>query len=177
VPEEVAPKAVIATIGEDRPGIVADLASLVLDTGANIEDSRMTVLGGEFAVLMSVSGADADLTELETAIKALSSSSDIAYLFRRTSDRGASSHNVVDFTVEAMDHPGIVQSVAGFFSQRGINIRSLNTETSPAAHTGTPVFTVLITAEVPSETDLSTLSDDFVDFCESRNLDGATVSN
>ena len=50
--------AVIATIGEDRPGIVNELSQLVHALGLNIEDSRMTVLGGEFAVLMSVSGDD-----------------------------------------------------------------------------------------------------------------------
>jgi glycine cleavage system regulatory protein len=38
----------------DRPGIVADLAQLVFDCEANLEDSRMTLLGNEFAAILLV---------------------------------------------------------------------------------------------------------------------------
>ncbi len=44
-------RAVISTIGRDRPGIVNELSETVFGLGVSIEDSRMTVLGGEFAVV------------------------------------------------------------------------------------------------------------------------------
>ena len=47
-------KAVISTIGHDRPGLVSDITAIATDLALNIEDSRMTVLGGEFDVLMAV---------------------------------------------------------------------------------------------------------------------------
>ena len=50
-------KAVISTIGHDRPGLVSDITAIATDLALNIEDSRMTVLGGEFAVLMAVEGS------------------------------------------------------------------------------------------------------------------------
>ena len=48
---------VITALGEDRPGIVDELSSVLSKKQLNIEDSRMSVLGGEFAILMLVSGA------------------------------------------------------------------------------------------------------------------------
>ena len=42
-------KAVISTIGHDRPGLVSDITAIANEHQLNIEDSRMTVLGGEFA--------------------------------------------------------------------------------------------------------------------------------
>jgi len=57
---------VISALGSDRPGIVESLSRAVLEHNGNILDSRMTVLGGEFAVLMLVSGSDATLDQLET---------------------------------------------------------------------------------------------------------------
>jgi len=36
---------ILSAIGRDRPGLVAELARLVLDSDANVEDSRMTILG------------------------------------------------------------------------------------------------------------------------------------
>ena len=50
-------------IGKDRPGIVADLAELIFDHGCNLEDSSMTVLGSEFAVLLLFTGEGTDLEE------------------------------------------------------------------------------------------------------------------
>ncbi|MBZ0172189.1 MAG: hypothetical protein K8E66_07410, partial [Phycisphaerales bacterium] len=40
---------VLSAIGQDRPGLVAELAQLVYDCDANLEDSRMTILGTDFA--------------------------------------------------------------------------------------------------------------------------------
>ena len=48
---------VISALGSDRPGIVESLTGEILAHNGNILDSRMTVLGGEFAVLMLVNFA------------------------------------------------------------------------------------------------------------------------
>ena len=51
----------LSAIGRDRPGIVADLAELIYECDCNLEDSSMTLLGPEFAVLLLLSGEGADL--------------------------------------------------------------------------------------------------------------------
>src|SRR5262249_38720419 len=43
---------ILSAIGTDRPGLVADLAQLIYDCDANLEDSRMTILGSDFALLL-----------------------------------------------------------------------------------------------------------------------------
>ena len=48
---------VITALGDDRPGIVDELSNALFRRDLNIEDSRMSVLGGEFAVLLLVSGS------------------------------------------------------------------------------------------------------------------------
>ena len=165
-------RAVIATIGQDRPGLVNELSEVVLGESLNIEDSRMTVLGGEFAVLMSVSGSTGSLDALEAKLEALGTRSGFAFLFRRTTERASARVTGLSVRVEAMDHPGIVHRVARFFSERGINIRELETETEPAAHTGTPVFSLRMEVEVPEAEDLKRLTAAFTEFCEVRALDG-----
>ena len=73
-------RAVVAAIGEDRPGLVNDLAKLALDLKLSIEDSRMTVLGGEFAVLMSVAGGGLALARLEDKLARLAEDNGLAYI-------------------------------------------------------------------------------------------------
>ena len=40
---------ILLSSGKDRPGIVDDISTLLFDKGANIEDSRMAVMGGCFS--------------------------------------------------------------------------------------------------------------------------------
>jgi glycine cleavage system transcriptional repressor len=165
-------KAVIATVAEDRPGLVSELSELVLGLDLNIEDSRMTVLGGEFAVLMSISGSDANLTSLETKLAAQGEAGGFAYLYRRTGDRPEKPRQRLVVNIEAMDHPGIVHRVAAFFSERGVNIAELSTDTERAAHTGAPIFNLNMEIEAPVDESLEALSDAFRTFCDQENLDG-----
>ena len=68
---------VISALGSDRPGIVESLSRAVLARQGNILDSRMTVLGGEFAVLMLVAGSDSTLERLESDQSSLSQQLDL----------------------------------------------------------------------------------------------------
>ena len=56
---------VLSAIGTDRTGVVQDITKVILACGGNIEESRMTTLGAEFAVLMLVSGNWHTLDKLE----------------------------------------------------------------------------------------------------------------
>ncbi len=166
-------RAVISAMGQDRPGIVSEISGIVHDLNLSIEDSRMTVLGGEFAMLVSVAGGDLPLKRLETKLGQLAERMELAFLFRRTQGR----QNVegrVPYTVSvtAMDHPGIVHRVADFFSSQGINIYNLDTVTERAAHTGTPIFSLVMEVEVPPEVRIVELRDSFFYFCDDHDLDG-----
>src|SRR3990172_1877507 len=73
----------LSAIGRDRPGIVADLAELIYECDCNLEDSSMTVLGGEFAVLLLLSGSGPDVDErLRSACKHLEWEKRLTVFFR-----------------------------------------------------------------------------------------------
>jgi glycine cleavage system transcriptional repressor len=46
---------VISAVGKDRPGIVAGVSKVLFEAGCNLEDSSMTILEGEFAMILVVS--------------------------------------------------------------------------------------------------------------------------
>ncbi len=49
--------AILTAIGSDRVGIVDDLTAAILERQCNVEESRMTVLGGEFSIFAGGKGA------------------------------------------------------------------------------------------------------------------------
>lgn len=165
---------VISAIGSDRPGIVQALSGAVLSRAGNILDSRMTVLGGEFAILMLVSGEDNAIAQLEADRERLEESLGLQLTLKRTRQRDTA-NRALPYRVEvvAMDHPGIVHDIANFFSGRGINIDDLVTGTYAAPHTGTTMFNLHMTLSVPAEESISRLREAFFDFCEVRNVDAS----
>lgn len=166
---------VISAIGEDKPGIINALSKVATQNQCNILDTRMTVLGGEFALLMMVSGQSPDL---ESAIPALSATADklgLTTILKRTQPRKANaSSRPYRVEVVAIDHPGIVTEIAGFFSSRDMNIEEMETGAYAAAHTGTPMFSLEMTVNIQGTVAIAGLKDAFIAFCDERNLD-ATI--
>jgi glycine cleavage system transcriptional repressor len=163
---------VIAAVGEDRPGLVDQLSGYILETGCNIADSRMMVLGGEFAVLLLVCGNWNNLAKLEAQLEQIQTKLGMTISVKRT-EKKRRNGEFLPYAVDvvSLDHPGIVHNLANFFSQRNINIQDLSTSSYAAAHTGTLMFSVHISLEVPADTHIASLREEFLDFCDRLNLD------
>ncbi len=163
---------VISAVGEDRPGLVDRISRCILDHEGSIADSRMTVLGGEFAIILLVSGNWNSIARLETALPALGEELGMVITTRRTASR-ETARDLLPYAVDvvALDNPGIVHRLANFFSRRSINIQDLATSSYAAPHTGTPMFAVHMTVDVPASTHIASLREEFMDFCDQLNLD------
>jgi len=164
---------VISAIGQDRKGLVSQLSAAIVENGANILDSRMTILGGEFAILILVTAPWNALAKLEQHLPTLSQELDLTLISKRT-NTSEQTESALPYHVEvvAIDQPGIVKEIAGFFSEQGVNIHDLNTIRYQAAHTGTPLFSISMTLNVPSALSLSELRERFFNLCDEQNIDG-----
>ena len=163
---------VVAALGHDHPGLVKALSQSVLDAGCNISDSRMTVLGNEFALIMMLSGTWNAIAKIEDLLPKLQEKLGLTITSRRTETR-AGAGNIIPYAVEvvAMDHPGIVHDITNFFSERNINVEDLYTTVYQAPHTGAPMFSLHMTVAVPGDHSIAALRGEFMDFCDALNLD------
>lgn len=163
---------VVSALGEDRPGLVNELSRVILDCDCHIADSRMTVLGGEFAMLLMVQGNWNTLTKLEMQLKRLEQTLNMTIIAKRTEDRTPTG-DALPYAVEvvAVNQPGIVHHLANFFASRSINIEDLVTRSYSAPHTGTPMFSVNLAIGIPANTHIALLREEFLDFCDDLNLD------
>ncbi len=146
----------MAAIGRDRPGIVADLSECVYSCGCNLEDASMTMLGSEFATLMLVSGAGADLQErLYEATKRLEWERGLT-VFLRPVDGPSPAGGGGDWTLSAVgvDKAGIVAGVSRVLADHDVLITDLRGEAKPVAESGTPLYTLQIRMRVPEGCDL-----------------------
>ena len=165
---------VISALGNDKLGIVNELSKTILAQGGNISESRMTVLGGEFAMMLLVTGTqeciDNILSKLEETGEKLNLTLIAKDIQAQKKDQKRLPYQV---KVVSMDHPGIVHNISDFLSSRDLNIEEVETKTYPAAHTGTPMFSLDMTISIPADSSVKTLRDEFITFCDDLNLDAS----
>lgn len=147
----------LSAIGRDRPGIVADLAELVYDCNCNLEDSSMTILGSEFAVLLLLTGEGADLDQrLSGACKRLEWEKRLT-VFVRPLEGEPIPYSVgkearpYDLRATGVDKAGLVARVARALARRGVSIAQMFTHSRPEPGTGTPLYTMSIRLDVPAD--------------------------
>jgi glycine cleavage system transcriptional repressor len=165
---------VLSALGPDRPGLVAEITEYLTERGANVEDSRMAVLGGEFGVLILVSGTPEKIEAIERDRAALMEKTGTELLLRRTKSpedhrRAASIPCLV--TAEALDHEGIVRAVARALHGAGVNIVSLETSAYQAPVTGSPLFRLEARVDLPAQVTVGKLRKAMDAVAEEENLD------
>jgi len=149
---------ILSAIGRDRPGLVAELARLVLDSDANIEDSRMTILGSDFAVILLCSSGDADAGDrLAVGAKQLERDHGLTILLRHLEGGPrpavpASGTQLYRVVAAGEDKAGIVAGICFALADHGVNIVDLSTRSQPGPG-GSPHYQMTIVAEVPASLD------------------------
>jgi glycine cleavage system transcriptional repressor len=140
-------------IGPDKRGIVAKITSFIIAQQANIEESRMARLGGEFAVIMLISLPSANSEVLISQLASLEEDG-LTIVVRHTDlSRLKVFDGFVPYEISVIgaDHEGIVYRVAEYLAEERIQVDSLETHVTPAPVTGTPLFSMQAILHSPPE--------------------------
>lgn len=148
------PKRYIMTaFGQDRVGIVADITQVMYDNGCNLEDSSMTRLADEFALILLFSSTDPELEgKLDLACRRLEREKGLSTFFRsleKESPESLESSPTHRLHIEGIDQCGIVYKVSRYMTQNNINIVTLRSKRSFSPQSGTAIYTIDIEVEVP----------------------------
>lgn len=144
---------ILTLTGPDRVGLVEAVTKILLERGGNVETSRMARLGGAFAILMQATLPAEQVAGLEVAFKSLSDQGykiTVAQIDHAPAQPQAG-FRMYQVSVIGADHEGIVYQVAQSLAQRGINIESMETATTGAAMSGTPLFSMSALVSVPAD--------------------------
>jgi glycine cleavage system transcriptional repressor len=177
----------LSAIGRDRPGIVADLADLIYECDCNLEDSSMTILGSEFAVLLLLTGEGHGLeshglegpdveARLSAACKRVEWEKRLTVFFRPLDGEPVPygvSHHARGFELQAVgvDRAGIVARTARCLAKHAVSITHMSTASRPEPGTGTPIYHMQIRMEVPQGVDESALRRELDAVAAALNID------
>lgn len=143
----------LATItGRDRPGIVEQVTEVLVRHGANLKESRMARLGGEFAGILEIAVPEKAAARLAADLKTLKKKG-IEVVSRPIRGKGRGPHAGYlphHIEVSGADHEGIVHAVAAALAEMGANIEELSTDVIPAPVSGAPLFHMRALVQVPA---------------------------
>lgn len=168
---------VISALGNDQPGIVNELSKAILEQGGNISESKMTILGGEFAMMLLATGSQECIDNIISKLEQTGENLNLTLIAKETQSQESNNKRLpYQVSVVSMDHPGIVHKISDFFSSHNLNIEEIETQTYPAAHTGTQMFSLDMIISIPADKSIRALRDEFLIFCDDLNLDATLES-
>src|SRR3954468_10349289 len=167
--------AILTAVGTDRPGLVDEVSQYIFDRGANIEDSRMVNLRGQFAMMVLVGGTADVLSRVQNDLAALGKHGLHAELRPAAAGEraGGAGAQALPYRLRGtgIDQAGMVHRVAHVLREMNVNIESLDTQLRAAPVTGAPMFEMELVLSVPNSTPLSALRQRVGATCDELNID------
>jgi glycine cleavage system transcriptional repressor len=147
---------VMTGVGRDRVGIVADLTQLLYELGCNLLDSSMTLLRGEFAlILMCEVPEQVSLNELQRQLDALEKQLGMRIHVRSMTAaelaEAPEQQNAFIVSVYGADRPGIVARVTRALADEHINVTDVQTKSTGCEN---KVFLMILEVAAPENVTL-----------------------
>jgi glycine cleavage system transcriptional repressor len=163
---------ILTAVGPDRVGLVEKISQFIARHGCNIEDSKMAVFCGEFALIILISGESGNLFKVANDYRELEIATGLAISIKTPAARQLpESYVPYTLTASCMDHPGIVYQISAILSSFGINIESMETKTYAAPVSGAPIFRLEAVISVPSKININSLRERFAEIRKQENID------
>ncbi len=163
---------VLTGIGRDRIGIVDEITAIIEELHCSIHESRMAVLGGEFAIIMLISGEEGSIEKLVAEEETIGDKVRLRIEVKQTGPSmltGTGRPYVIE--TFSLDAPGIVHAVSAVLHTYNINIEDLETESSAAPWTGAEMFHMRAHIIVPFSVSIAELREDLSTLEHERDLD------
>lgn len=171
---------IMTAFGKDRLGFIADVARVIYENGCSLEDSTMTNLSDEFAMIFLVEGEDEGpgseplLNCLERECRRLEMERGISAFVRPITtgepDRRKAAQSYT-LHVEGLDQAGIVYKISRYLADNGVNITHFESKSSPSPQTGAAMYTIRLTIEVPEEKDFNMIEEGLTEIGNELNVD------
>jgi glycine cleavage system transcriptional repressor len=163
---------ILTAIGPDQIGLVQKISAFISRHGCNIEDSKMAVFCGEFAVIVLISGENAALDKITLDYREIENETGLAISIKTPLTRAPPQAFLpYKLTASCMDHPGIVYRISGVLSSLSVNIESMETKTYAAPVSGTAIFQLEADLAVPTRTNINQLRERFNEIQREENID------
>jgi len=131
---------VLTLIGDDRPGLVEQLSSVITSHEGSWLESSMAHLEGKFAGVLKVAVAPARAGALQAALQDLPGLRITVEAAGGTEAEAPRRTRRLTFSLVGHDRIGIVREISQVFARYGVNVEKLETNTTSAPMSSETLF-------------------------------------
>ncbi|HEX5656029.1 MAG TPA: ACT domain-containing protein [Polyangiales bacterium] len=166
---------VITAVGPDRPGLIGKLTAPLYEAGANVADSRMVNLRGQFALILLAEVSTTVGDGLRQRLTDVARELGLTLSFRGGAEEPPRAPTTIGLpyrlNLYALDQPGLVHRVTDLLQRHGVNVEELTTRSQPRPETGAPLFSMELVITVPAGAPIRTLRGELERLCDELNCD------
>ncbi len=162
---------IITFIGDDRPGLVERLSTIIEENRGSWHKSQLSQLGGKFAGLILVSVPEDEAEQLKSALTAISGTGLSVRITPSSTGQTIPAARKITFTLIGPDRLGIVREVSQALASHQVNVVEMDSQVVSAPMSGEMLFQARIDAEIPPDTNLDDLSDTLDEIANQMTLD------
>ncbi len=149
---------ILSVLGKDQPGIIAAITGELFLAGSNLEDISMTILEGQFAMILVCALPQKRRLDLKKRLDRLSRKLGVSVTWKESGSIKRGEKHLKNSTpymisVFGKDRTGIVYRVSRFLAREGINVTDLNSRIIGRGSKG--VYLMLLEADIPKRISLN----------------------
>jgi glycine cleavage system transcriptional repressor len=167
------PQLILNALGPDRPGIVGQVTGHLHAAGANVLDSRMVNLRGQFAMILLVDAESSALARLRASLPALAEKIGLRLTLTDGAPAAAAPVKGIPFKLKtySLDQPGIIHKVSDLLREQGVNIEELSARQESAPFAGDPLFLMEMRLTLPAGASIQNIRSKVQSLCDTLNCD------
>lgn len=162
---------IVTFIGDDRPGLVEELSSIIENNQGSWHESRLSQLGGKFAGLILVSLPSDSGPQLESELKALDANGLSVRVTPTSEASSTEGGRSITLSVLGPDRLGIVREISRALAERQVNVVEMDSQVESAPMSGEMLFKARIDAHIPGNTDMGDLLERLEEIANHMTLD------
>lgn len=138
---------ILTVIGQDKAGLVEQLATVIASHQGNWMASNLSHLGGYFAGILQLEVPEEHLFGLTTELERMS---DLDIKIQQGLDSEMHPDKQLQFVITGNDRPGIVRELSSVIKHKGANITHFESSKQSAPNWGVPLFHAIATVQLPA---------------------------
>ncbi|CAI3803817.1 MULTISPECIES: glycine cleavage system protein R [Rheinheimera] len=138
---------ILTVIGQDKAGLVEQLATVIASHQGNWMASNLSHLGGYFAGILQLEVPEEHLFALTTELERMA---DLDIKIQQGLHSEVHLDKQLQFVITGNDRPGIVRELSSVIKHKGANIIHFESSKQSAPNWGVPLFHAIATVELPA---------------------------
>ncbi len=154
-------QSMLTVVGKDQSGIVANVTKVLFKEGCNLEDVSMTILEGQFAMILIMSRAESKVPKIKKNLQAFTDARKLSFFWKdlksvakrgNKHERGSTSYLI---SAVSKDKTGIVYKTSNLLATLKLNITDLNSHIVGKGKKS--IYALLLEVDIPKNYRLNRL--------------------